>query len=267
VAAAVNLPAAVTQSTTGYNADNEQTSFGSASSLTYDANGNLKNDGTNVYTWDARNHLSAISGGVTAGFAYDAFGRRASKTIGGNVTQFLYDGLNPVQELNGTPSVTANLLVGLRIDEYVTRSDSSGTVSLLNDALGSTLAVVGSGGTIGTTYTYQPFGATTIAGSNGNPYQFTGRENDGTGLYFYRTRYYSPTYQRFIGQDPIGFRGRDANLYGYVRNNPISLTDWLGLSDINYTPSGSSTTPGTLTIYDENGNLVGEFPAGNNNRQ
>jgi YD repeat-containing protein len=158
--AAVNLPAAVSQSSTGYNADNEQTSFGSASSLTYDSNGNLKNDGTNVYTWDARNHLTAISGGATASFVYDAFGRRASKTIGGNVTQFLYDGLNPVQELNGTPSVTANLLTGLSIDEYLTRTDSSGTVSFLTDALGSTIGLVGSGGTIGTSYTYQPFGAT-----------------------------------------------------------------------------------------------------------
>jgi uncharacterized protein RhaS with RHS repeats len=44
--------------------------------LSYDANGNLTGDGTNTYTWDARNHLSAISGGSTASFVYDAFGRR-----------------------------------------------------------------------------------------------------------------------------------------------------------------------------------------------
>jgi len=37
--------------------------------------------------------------------------------------------------------------------------------------------------------------------------EFTGRENDGTGLYFYRARYYNPTFQRFIAQDPIGFGG------------------------------------------------------------
>lgn len=44
------------------------------------------------------------------------------------------------------------------------------------------------------------------------PTKFTGRENDGTGLYFYRARYYNPTYQRFIAQDPIGFAGGDPNL-------------------------------------------------------
>jgi YD repeat-containing protein len=36
--------------------------------LGYDANGNLTSDGTNAYTWDARNHLSAISGANSASF-------------------------------------------------------------------------------------------------------------------------------------------------------------------------------------------------------
>jgi len=89
--------------------------------------------------------------------------------------------------------------------------------------------VTANNGPIATNYTYQPFGATTIGGSaNGNSYEFTGRENDGTGLYFHRARYYSPTFQRFIAQDPIGFGGGDANLYGYVRDNPVTWIDPLG---------------------------------------
>ena len=91
------------------------TAFG-GQTLTYDANGNLTNDGTNTYTWDARNHLSAISGGITASFQYDPFGRRALKTVNSVTTQFLYDGPNPVQELDGSSpaNVTANLLTGQR---------------------------------------------------------------------------------------------------------------------------------------------------------
>ncbi len=88
--------------------------------------------------------------------------------VGTNATQYLYDGLNPVQELNGAapPVPTANLLTGLGVDEYFTRTDSSGNVSsLLRDALGSTIGLVGSGGTIATSYTYQPFRATTVGGS------------------------------------------------------------------------------------------------------
>ncbi len=82
---------------------NEMVTFGNAT-LTYDANGNLLSDGTNTYTWDARNHLTSIAGANKAGFVYDAFGRRMNKTISRSTSQFLYDGLNPVQELTGGTS-------------------------------------------------------------------------------------------------------------------------------------------------------------------
>jgi YD repeat-containing protein len=143
--AAVSLPAAASGNT--FNADNEMTGF-NGQKLTYDANGGLLSDGANTYTWDARGHLSAIGGGGTASFVYDAFGRRMAKTINGTATQFLYDGLNPVQELNGAspPAVAANLLTGVNIDEYFTRTDSSGTMALLSDALGSTVGLVNSAG-------------------------------------------------------------------------------------------------------------------------
>jgi RHS repeat-associated protein len=259
----VALPANVTGGTsTVYNADNAQTKF-NGTALSYDANGNLTSDGTNTYTWDARNHLIAISGGSTASFLYDGFGRRVKKVIGGTTTQLLYDGLNPVQELNGrhNPAVIANLLTGLRVDEYFTRTDTSTgvTSTLLADALGSTIGLVSSGGTIATSYTYQPFGATAAGGvGNTNPYQFTGRENDGTGLYFYRARYYSPTFQRFVTQDPIDFAGRDANLYAYVWGNPLSNIDPFGLSTLTYDNSTH-----TLTLTTNDGNTQ-SFPAYNN---
>ena len=59
--------------------------------------------------------------------------------------------------------------------------------------------------------------------------QYTGRENDGTGVYYYRARYYEPLLQRFISEDPIGFNGGDFNLYAYVTNNPNEYVDPWGL--------------------------------------
>jgi len=96
----------------------------------------------------------------TINYGYDNAGRRMKKTISGAITQFLYDGLNPVQELNSGNGVVANLLTGLRIDEYFSRTDTA-TSTFLSDALGSTIGLVGSAGSIATSYTYQPFGATT----------------------------------------------------------------------------------------------------------
>ena len=64
--------------------------------------------------------------------------------------------------------------------------------------------------------------------SNTNQRQFTGRESDGTGLYFYRARYYSPQFGRFISKDPLGFGGGAANLYEYVWEGPLNFLDPFG---------------------------------------
>jgi RHS repeat-associated protein len=224
--ARTGLPGAVASAT--YDDANRQLTWG-GQTLTYDDNGNLTGDGTNTYTRDARDRLTGISGGVAAAFAYDPFGRRTRKTISGQTTDVLYDWDNPVQELSGGV-VLANLLTGLGIDEYFTRTDGSGRRTLLGDALGSILALTDDTGVVQTSYTYEPFGQTTVSGQgNANPFQYTGRENDGTGLYYYRARYYHPQLQRFIGEDPIRFEGGDVNLYAYVANNPVRWTDPLGL--------------------------------------
>jgi RHS repeat-associated protein len=201
-------------------------------STSYDSVGELTSDGTNAYTWNARHELTQIKQGrtVTAAFTYDAFGRRESKSIGTSTTDFLYDGLNPVQEQSSGGSVTANLLTGLNIDEFFARTASGTTSTFLADALGSTIGLVtANGGPIATSYTYKPFGNTTAGGaSNANPFQFTGRENDGNGLYYYRARYYSPTFQRFISQDPIGMAA-GPNFYEYVYDDTPDFGDPTGL--------------------------------------
>ena len=156
-------------------------------------------------------------------------GRRTGKTVQGVTTNFVYDGLNPVQEKNGA-TVTANVLTGLGIDEVFTRTDGTGTRGLLTDALGSTVALGDNTGTLQTQYTYEPFGFTTSSGqANTNSFKYTGREDDGTGLDYYRARYYSPRLQRFISEDPIEFAGKDVNLYAYVWGNPLRWNDSLGM--------------------------------------
>jgi len=170
-----------------------------------DPNGNLAADGLTSYTWNARNQLVGMSGVTSASFAYDALGRRQSKTISGTATNFLYDKLNLVQELsNGTPS--ANLLSGSLIDETLTRSDSNGSTTLLTDAQRSTIGLADASGAVQTSYTFEPFGQTQVSGSpSANATEFASRENDGVGLYYYRSRFYSPALQRFLSDD-LGLR-------------------------------------------------------------
>ncbi len=183
-----------------YNPENQLIQFGT-SVLSYDADGNLTSDGSHTYTWDARNHLVAIDGGSTASFTYDPFGRRISKTIYGITTGYLYSGASVVQELSGA-SPSANLLTG-GADEIFTRTDSSGPDSFLRDGQGSTTALTDSSGSILEQYTYGSYGNTSTSGSpSTNSYQYIGREADATGLYYFRSRYYSPITQTFISEDP-----------------------------------------------------------------
>jgi len=47
-------------------------------------------------------------------------------------------------------------------------------------------------------------------------------------VYNYRARYYAPSFQRFISEDPIGAAG-GVNLYAYVNNHPTIANDPFGL--------------------------------------
>ncbi len=209
-----------------YNADNEQTERGSKK-LSYDADGHMTSDGTNEYTWNTRGQLTGITGGTKASFSYSPFGQRVSRILSGTTTELLYDGPNVVQEIQ-SGKVTANLLTGLMPSNVFTRTTSKATENLLTDRLGSTIALANSSGSVETTYTYDPFGATTKEGATSeSTMQYAGQENDGDGLYYDRARYYSSAAARFISQDPLG-QVEGPNLYEYTGDNPLNATDPLG---------------------------------------
>jgi len=256
--ARTGLPAAISAAT--YNANNEQTER-SGKKLGYDANGNLTSDGTNEYKWNARNQLIEVSGGTTASFAYDPFGRRVSKTLAGATTKLLYDGANVVQETKG--SATVNLITGLSADKTLARTTSSGTESFLTDALGSTIALAGSSGKAETNYTYDPFGNTSHEGATSeNPFQYAGRENDGNGLYYNRARYYSPVAGRFISEDPLGQEAAGPNVYLYAEDSPTNAVDPYGTSLMAPMPGGAGKGPGGMTGPSGGSSSTGNAGAG-----
>src|SRR5204862_8342565 len=73
-----------------------------------------------------------------------------------------------------------------------------------------------------------------------------------------RARYYAPGLERFISEDPLGFAGGDADLYGYVGGNPIQRSDPSGLSDV-----GCLHTPQPWPIFAPSSPLgCGGVPSG-----
>lgn len=228
--------------------------------LTYDEHGNLArkqnaNDPSEdtLYTWDARNRLTAISMSEagqtsTATFLYDALGRRIERTINQGATtqrtQYVYDGIQAIGELQDG-RLAATILTGLNIDEVIARTvnvsggGSLATKSYLTDALGSVLATTLANQNEEIFYAYSSYGETQTLGADqdspANSSRYTARENDGLvggtngeSLYYYRARYYDPVLKRFIEEDPIGMAG-GTNVYAYGGENPLSYSDPLGL--------------------------------------
>jgi len=240
-------------SSASYDVANRLTSW-NGTGLTYDTNGNLTNFGTKTYSWDARNQLVATSDGSST-YSYDVFGRRKARTVSGVTTNYLHDGKNPLT-INGNI-----LLSGAHLDEFYVRVVSGTITSLLSDSLGSTVALTDSSGTITASYSYSIYGDVSKTGTDDISFQYTGRENDGLSkLYYYRSRYYSTSSDRFISSDPIGLAG-GVNTYAYVRGNPIKKIDPLGLEDLILEPTSDPAYKNDKAYNNPNYYTVGSHGA------
>jgi len=102
---------------------------------------------------------------------------------------------------------------------------------------GSTIALSDSGGTVSDEYAYDPFGK--LANSNGtseNVFKYLGQfgvADEGSGLAYAKARCFSPELGRFVTKDPLTGKDGDSqslNRYVYALNNPILLSDPIGLS-------------------------------------
>jgi RHS repeat-associated protein len=63
------------------------------------------------------------------------------------------------------------------------------------------------------------------------PFGFAGGLHDpDTKLVRFGYRDYMPEIGKWTAKDPILFAGGDSNLYGYVQNDPVNLTDPEGLA-------------------------------------
>ncbi|MGH9904915.1 MAG: RHS repeat-associated core domain-containing protein, partial [Pyrinomonadaceae bacterium] len=168
---------------------------------------------------------------VTVTSSFDALGRRIQRTSAtSDTTKFVYDGPYVVRDLDGSGATIADYLNTPSIDNKL-RQTISGTASyFLSDHLGTTRGLADASGNVTSSLSYDSFG-NIAGGSASTRYTYTGREIDSdTSVMYYRARWYDPEQGRFISEDPIELRG-GLNFYQYVRNNPLSLVDPLGLQE------------------------------------
>jgi hypothetical protein len=81
-----------------------------------------------------------------------------------------------VQERASNGSVSADYITGLGLDQPFLRQEASTTNYFLSDALGSIMGLADQTGAVPTSYTYEPYGKTTVSGTASASFLgFTGR--------------------------------------------------------------------------------------------
>jgi RHS repeat-associated protein len=190
--------------------------------------------GTTTYTYDYQNQLTNVeaNGVMVATYTHNALGQRIGIKDNDTQTWTVYNGnsadANPYADFSSSGSLQTRYLDGLAVDQIYGQTSSSGNTEwYLTDQLGSVVAIASTSAVLDQ-FTYDPFGniVTQTNATDAVRFSFAGMEYDSvTGLYYDHARYYDAAIGRFTSQNPMGFAAGDTNLYRYVGNDPVNLTD------------------------------------------
>ena len=199
--------------------------------------------GDYAYTWQGNGMLRSVTrpDGKTIMFRYDALGRRIEKVFDGRVYRYLWDGdvilhewdyaeadrPNTVVTETGEvtldrPEPVENLITWVYdSDSYVPTAKIVGDrhYSIVSDYIGRPVQAYDDKGNVVWQVDYDIYG--NLRNLHGNrkfiPFRQLGQyEDEETGLYYNRFRYYDPRIGNYISQDPIRLAGNNPTLYGYV---------------------------------------------------
>lgn len=222
---------------------------------TYDARGNRKTlngdenfadpSGEQNYTFNIWDQLKTVTNGnTTTEFEYEMQGLRLAKTIttvnlesGNGVptsvekVRYVYNnGGKVISEANASNQVTANYVWGP--DRLLVKRDVSTNKKYyyLYNGHGDVVQIIDESGNIVNNYQYDEWG-NILQQQEGidNAFKYAGEvQDEETGLYYLRARYYDPSVGRFISKDT--YEGEitnplSLNLYTYVVNNPVAYVD------------------------------------------
>lgn len=202
-------------------------------SLLYDAQGNIKTQGSQSYVFDYGNRLREATG--REWYAYDGFGHRvvSCEATGSDCVHWVYSSqgrLEYAHDVRNNKRVEYIYLgASLIAQRERTLASTVATVKYQHtDMLGSPIAVTDASQAYIAKLEYEPYGLQVNGTVQDGP-SYTGHVQDAaTKLTYMQQRYYEPSIGRFMSLDPVATNtksGTSFNRYFYANNNPYFFVD------------------------------------------
>ncbi len=209
------------------------------------------------YEWNGSGLLAAAISpkGERIENVYDAFARRVEKRVkdrdGATVSsvRYVWDSGSPIHEIKRRAQSTNDPIVEERTYAYAPKKgwllahrdvklnghrEESGWVFYVNDATGRPEHLVDERGKSLATFDTKAFGALEPVPNRPNDVATSARfmghwEDEETGLFYNRYRFYDPETGRYMSPEPLGIQG-GFSTFGYARNRPFDYVDLDGLA-------------------------------------
>ena len=224
--------------------------------IQYDAAGNLTNDGSQSFSYDATGQQTYASGNATAQ-SYDGYGLRGKKVDSTTTTYYLRSsvlGGQVVAEVDNNGNWTRGyvylggqmIAVQAAVVSWV-HQDPVTKSQRVTDNLGNVISVVD----------LDPWGGETSRSSNQafQPHRYTTYERDANGGDDAMHRRYQTYWNRFSQPDPHDGSysltdPQSFNRYAYVQNDPVNLVDPSGLEEDEGDCTDEFNETGVCTVVD-----------------
>ncbi|MBS1799667.1 MAG: RHS repeat protein [Acidobacteria bacterium] len=200
----------------------------------YDAAGNMANDSSHSYTYDAEGKVLQVDGGTTASYTYDALDHRVRTVENGTTTVYAYNVSGQrVASFDGSGNPISNQVYS---GSTPVAFYQGGTIHYQHqDWLGTERVRTSSTGAVEGTYQSLSFGdGFSASGTDNDAYHFAALDRDADDTQHAQFRQYSSTQGRWMSPDPYhgsydASNPQSFNRYTYVLNNPLEMVDPSGL--------------------------------------
>jgi RHS repeat-associated protein len=208
----------------------------SVNGYSYDAVGNMTQDGFHSYTHDAEGNITAVDAGGTATYVYNALNQRVRAVVGGTITEYVFNAAGErASEWNGTTlaQLKGKYYLGTTPVAYY----SGGATHFEHqDWLGTERMRTSYNGSVEGTFTSLPWGdGQSSTGADSDAYHFAMLDHDSeSDTDHAQFRQYSNRQGNWLSPDPYSgsydiSNPQSFNRYVYALNNPLSNLDPSGL--------------------------------------